>query len=260
VILRVDQLEKTYRDGFRAVRGVSFAVGAGELVALVGESGCGKTTTLKCINRLLEPTDGRVVLEGDDAAVCDPVQLRRRVGWVMQGDGLFPHLSVADNIAATPKLLGWSTDQIASRVDDLLELVRLDPDQYRDRLPEKLSGGQRQRVGVARALAAGPNLILMDEPFGALDPITRDGLREDFTLLQARLGFAAVLVTHDMAEALLMADRIAVMHEGEVVQYDTPHALLTAPGHAIVSRMLESPLHEAEAVQRLRAQAGGADV
>ena len=170
----------------------------------------------------------------------------------MQGDGLFPHLNVAANIAITPKLLDWPADKIAERIEALLDLVRLDPHTFHDRSPAKLSGGQRQRVGVARALAANPNLVLMDEPFGALDPITRDSLRADFKSLQARLGFAAVLVTHDMAEALLLADRIAVMHEGAVVQYDTPSALLNAPAHAIVAHMLENPLREADAVQRLR--------
>lgn len=255
MILTVDQLEKTYRGGFRAVRVVSFAVDAREVVALVGESGCGKTTTLKCINRLLEPSDGRILIDNEDAADLDPVALRRRIGWVMQGDGLFPHMSVAENIAVTPQLLGWDAPRISKRVDEVLDLVRLDPVQYRDRRPDQLSGGQRQRVGVARALAAGSRLVLMDEPFGALDPITRDGLRTDFMELQEQIGFAAVMVTHDMAEALLMADRIAVMHAGEIVQYDTPKALLNAPAHPIVRQMLESPLHEADAVQALKAAA-----
>jgi len=260
LILRIDKLEKTYRNGTQAVSDVSFDVDAGELVALVGESGCGKTTTMKCINRLLDPSGGRIVVEGEDVRALDPVQLRRRVGWVMQGDGLFPHLSVAGNIAITPRLLGWSPSAISERVEQLLELVRLDPALYRDRSPAQLSGGQRQRVGVARALAAHPRLILMDEPFGALDPITRDSLRRDFAALQSELGFAAVMVTHDMAEALLMADRIAVMDQGKIVQYDTPRALLNAPAHTIVQRMLENPLHEAQAVQALREEARSGDV
>lgn len=255
MILRVEHLEKTYRNGIEAVRDVSFDVDAGELVALVGESGCGKTTTLKCINRLLDPSSGRICIQDEDAHTLDPVHLRRRIGWIMQGDGLFPHLSVAGNIAVTPRLLSWEESRIEQRVDELLSLVRLDPETYRTRNPSQLSGGQRQRVGVARALAADPKLILMDEPFGALDPLTRDGLRTDFAALQSELGFAAVMVTHDMAEALLMADRIAVMHEGEVVQYDTPKALLNTPRHEIVRRMLENPLREADAVQALRDQA-----
>ena len=257
MILEVDQLAKRFPGGVDAVADVSFAAAEGELVALVGESGCGKTTTLKCINRLHEPTAGRVLVEGRDIQDLDAVTLRRGMGWVMQGDGLFPHMSAAANIAVGPKLLGWDADRIAARVDELLELVRLDPAQYRTRLPRQLSGGQRQRIGVARALAAGPRLVLMDEPFGALDPITRDGLRADFAELQARLKFAAVLVTHDMAEALLMADRIAVMEAGRVLQYDTPAALLAAPAGDTVMRMLESPLREAERVSALKAGAGG---
>lgn len=256
MILEVDQLAKRFPGGVDAVADVSFAAAEGELVALVGESGCGKTTTLKCINRLHEPTAGRVLVEGRDIQDLDAVTLRRGMGWVMQGDGLFPHMSAAANIAVGPKLLGWDADRIAARVDELLELVRLDPAQYRTRLPRQLSGGQRQRIGVARALAAGPRLVLMDEPFGALDPITRDGLRADFAELQARLKFAAVLVTHDMAEALLMADRIAVMEAGRVLQYDTPAALLAAPAGDTVMRMLESPLREAERVSALKAGAG----
>lgn len=255
MILEVDQLAKRFPGGVDAVADVSFAAAEGELVALVGESGCGKTTTLKCINRLHEPSAGRVLVDGQDIQGLDAVILRRRIGWVMQGDGLFPHMSAAANIAVGPKLLGWDAPRISARVDELLELVRLDPAQYRTRLPREMSGGQRQRIGVARALAAGPRLVLMDEPFGALDPITRDGLRADFAELQARLGFAAVMVTHDMAEALLMADRIAVMEAGRVLQYDTPSALLAAPAGQTVSRMLESPLREAERVSALKAGA-----
>jgi osmoprotectant transport system ATP-binding protein len=255
MILQVDQLAKRFPGDVEAVADVSFSAAAGELIALVGESGCGKTTTLKCINRLHEPSAGRVLIEGQDIQGLDPVTLRRRIGWVMQGDGLFPHMSAAANIAVGPKLLGWEAGRIAARVDELLDLVRLDPDTYRDRLPRQLSGGQRQRIGVARALAAGPHLVLMDEPFGALDPITRDGLRADFAELQGRLKFAAVMVTHDMAEALLMADRIAVMEAGRILQYDTPSALLAAPAGETVARMLESPLREAERVGALKAGA-----
>lgn len=255
MILQVDQLAKRFSGGVEAVADVSFSAGQGELIALVGESGCGKTTTLKCINRLHEPSAGRILVENEDIQGLDPVSLRRRIGWVMQGDGLFPHMTAAANIAVGPKLLGWEADRIAARVDELLELVRLDPATYRNRSPREMSGGQRQRIGVARALAAGPHLVLMDEPFGALDPITRDGLRADFAALQARLKFAAVMVTHDMAEALLMADRIAVMEAGRVLQYDTPAALLANPAGDTVARMLESPLREAERVGALKAGA-----
>lgn len=258
MVLRVDALAKTFPGGVRAVRDVSFTVGPGELIALVGESGCGKTTTLKCINRLLDPTSGLIEVEGEDICGLDPVDLRRRIGWVMQGDGLFPHLSVAQNITVTPRLLGWDKATISNQVDELLTLVRLNPDLYRDRLPSDMSGGQRQRVGVARALAARPNLILMDEPFGALDPITRDSLREDVMALKARLNFAAVLVTHDMAEALLTADRIAVVDKGEIIQYGTPAELLAKPAGPLVERMLETPLREAKRVRELTEGAGHA--
>ena len=254
--LSVEALAKSFPGGVEAVKDVSFAAFPGELIALVGESGCGKTTTLKCVNRLLEPTGGRIEIDGEDIAALDPVALRRRIGWVMQGDGLFPHYTVSENIAVVPRLLGWDSARITARVDELLELVRLDPAEFAHRKPAALSGGQRQRVGVARALAAGPGLMLLDEPFGALDPITRDGLREDVAALQAELQFAAVMVTHDMAEALLLATRIAVMHEGRVIQYDTPEALLAAPADARVSRMLESPLREARRIAGLQTGAG----
>ncbi len=258
MILNVEALAKRFPGGVEAVRDVSFQADAGELVALVGESGCGKTTTLKCINRLLEPSGGRIEVDGADVTATDAVALRRRIGWVMQGDGLFPHLSAAANIAVTPKLLGWPDAEIAARVDELLDLVRLNPDEFRDRRPSDMSGGQRQRVGVARALASRSKLILMDEPFGALDPITRDGLRTDVMALKDKLGFAAVLVTHDMAEALLTADRIAVMDQGRIIQYGAPSDLLAHPADPIVERMLETPLREARRVRELTE--GRADV
>jgi osmoprotectant transport system ATP-binding protein len=250
--LSVSGLAKVFAGNIEAVCDVSFQVGPGELIALVGESGCGKTTTLKCINRLLEPSGGEITLGGEDIQELDPVTLRRRIGWIMQGDGLFPHFTVAENIAVVPRLLNWGDSEIESRVRQLIELVRLDPDEYADRFPDALSGGQRQRIGIARALAARPGLILMDEPFGALDPITRDELRDDIVDLKDRLGFAAVMVTHDMAEALLLADRVAVMHAGEVVQYGTPEDLLNAPVDERVERMLGSPIREAERISALR--------
>ena len=254
--LDVSKLAKTFSGAVEAVRDVSFHVAPGELVALVGESGCGKTTTLKCINRLLEPSDGQITIGGEDIQSLDPVLLRRKIGWIMQGDGLFPHFTVAENISVVPRLLQWDAREIDERVHQLIELVRLDPEAYAGRFPDELSGGQRQRIGIARALAARPSLILMDEPFGALDPITRDELREDIILLKDRLGFAAVMVTHDMAEALLLADRIAVMHDGEVIQYDTPERLLSDPVDERVERMLGSPVKEAERITALRAKAG----
>lgn len=254
MVLDAQALTRLFPGGIRAVDAVSFGVAEGELLALVGESGCGKTTTLKMINRLLEPSSGTVCFKGEDIAGLDPVQLRRRMGWVMQGDGLFPHFTVAENIAVTPRLAGWSEADTRARVPALLELVQLDPARFRNRYPAELSGGQRQRVGLARALAAEPPLLLMDEPFGALDPLTRDSLREDVQALRERLGFAAILVTHDMAEALLLADAIAVMRAGRIIQIGTPAELLNAPADPYVETLLATPRREAERVAALSRQ------
>ena len=200
----LDEVSKSFDGGGRfSVRDVSLRVPQGELLVLLGGSGCGKTTTLKMINRLIEPTAGRILVAGHDVRAADPVTLRRGIGYVFQGIGLFPHLSVADNVAVVPRLLGWSPERIEARVDELLEMVHLPAEQYRMRRPGQLSGGQQQRVGFARALAAGPRVMLLDEPFGALDPITRDGLREEFRHIQTQLGLTAVMVTHDVTEALL---------------------------------------------------------
>src|SRR6188472_4530254 len=193
-----------------AVDDVSIEVAGGEFLAIVGGSGSGKTTLLRLANRLIDADEGRITVEGEDVRAADPVQLRRRIGYVFQSGGLFPHISVAGNIGITPKLQGTPADEIAARVDELLDLVRLDRALYRDRFPHELSGGQRQRVGVARALAAKPRIVLMDEPFGALDPLTRDALGDDYRDLHDELGLTSVMITHDMLEALLLADRIAV--------------------------------------------------
>ena len=196
---------------------VSLAIGARETVALVGRSGSGKTTLLRLVNRLLEPDAGRVVVSDRDVREWDPIALRRRTGYVIQDVGLFPHLTVAGNIATVPLLLGWDAARIATRVDELLLLVGLGPTDFRARWPDELSGGQRQRVGLARALAADPPLLLMDEPFGALDPITRSELHAEFGRLKSALARAVIIVTHDIAEALQLADRIAVLHEGRII-------------------------------------------
>ena len=198
-----------------SVKDVSLTLPEGRFLALVGESGSGKTTTLKLLNRLVEPTEGQVFVGGEDISTVDPVQLRRRMGWVLQAIALFPHWTVARNVETVPRLLGWETSRIRTRVDELLSLVGLDPSIYRDRLPAQLSGGQRQRVGVARALAAEPSLLLMDEPFGALDPVTRDALQRDILRLHAELSLTTVMVTHDMAEALTLADQVAIMKDGQ---------------------------------------------
>ena len=252
-VLDIRAVSKTYPGGVEAVRSVSLQVQRGELLALAGESGCGKTTVLKMINRLEDASGGSIVYEGRDVAGLDPVRLRREIGWVMQGDGLFPHLTVRENVAIIPRLLGWEAADIRARTDEMLDLVQLAPSDYADRHPGELSGGQRQRVGFARALAGKPDLILMDEPFSALDPITRDTLQQEFRTLQAELGFSAVMVTHDMAEALIMADQIAVMLDGEIIQQGTPRELLEHPATDYVSGLLETPRRQMRAIRELEA-------
>jgi len=250
-VLRIEGLTKRYPGGVLAADGVDLMAAAGELVAIVGESGSGKTTTLKAINRLIEPSAGTILFQGTDVMTLVAHDLRREIGWVMQGDGLFPHLTAAQNISITPRLLKWEPARIMERVDTLLELVRLDPDDFRDRLPHQMSGGQRQRIAIARALAVEPPLLLLDEAFSALDPVTRAGLQEDFIVLQERLQFAAVMVTHDMAEALLLADRILVMKDGKVVQTGTPSDLVNRPADPYVTELLAAPAKQARAVAAL---------
>ncbi|MCU1449945.1 MAG: transporter ATP-binding protein [Acidimicrobiales bacterium] len=234
-MLRLESVGKRF-GGRWAVQDLSLEVGDGEVCVLVGPSGCGKTTTLKMINRLVEPSAGRIYLDDEDVTHVDPVQLRRRMGYVIQQVGLFPHETVAGNVATVPHLLGWERQRVRSRVDELLDLVGLDPAEYRGRYPDELSGGQRQRVGVARALAADPPVLLMDEPFGAIDPIARDRLQAEFLRLQAELRKSVVFVTHDIDEAVRLGDRIAVLHQGGVLeQYDTPAEILGRPASPFVA-------------------------
>jgi osmoprotectant transport system ATP-binding protein len=209
--------------------GVSLTVGKGETVALVGRSGAGKSTVLKLINRMLTPRSGRVLVDARDTSTWDPIALRRHTGYVLQEVGLFPHMTVARNVAIVPELLGWHRERIAARVEQLLELVGLPPREYAGRWPDQLSGGQRQRVGVARALAADPPIVLMDEPFGSLDPVTRAELHREFRDIRARLGKTIVIVTHDMREAFLLADRVGVLDEGRLVAIGTPEELQRSP-------------------------------
>lgn len=234
-----------------AVKDFNLKVHRGEFVALLGGSGCGKTTTLKMINRLIEPTSGTILVDGQPVLDMDPIELRRSVGYVFQGVGLFPHMSVGDNVGITPRLIGWDEQRIANRVQELLELVHLAPGEFQERKPTELSGGQQQRVGFARGLAAEPSLMLMDEAFGALDPITRDNLQREFKEIQTSLNLTTVLVTHDMTEALLMADRIIVMNLGEVVQVGTPHELLSAPQDDYVRQLMDTPKRHADHLQHL---------
>lgn len=250
-MISLSEVTKVWPGGVRAVDGLSIEIESGEIVVLVGGSGCGKTTTLKMINRLVEPSSGRIEVAGLDVGRHDPVELRRRIGYVFQGIGLFPHHDVADNVAAVPKLLGWSRSRIDARVDELLDLVGLDPAIHRDRRPSELSGGQQQRVGVARALAAEASILLMDEPFGALDPLTRDDLQQELLAMRRRLGLTIVLVTHDVSEALLLGDRIAVLSKGRVVQVGTPETLFAAPASPEVARLLETPRRQADRVHAL---------
>jgi osmoprotectant transport system ATP-binding protein len=243
-------LTKRY-GGVVAVDDLSLHVGEGELLVLLGGSGSGKTTTLKMVNRLIEPSAGRVVIDGQDIGALDAHELRRRIGYVFQRIGLFPHMTVAENVAVIPTLLGWDRPRIRQRVDELLELVELTPALVRERRPSELSGGQQQRVGVARALAASPRVMLLDEPFGALDPLTRDRLQQSFLRIRRQLGLTAIFVTHDMVEALLVGDRIAVLNEGRLVQIGTPRELLRSPANDYVRQLMETPTRQARVVDAL---------
>jgi osmoprotectant transport system ATP-binding protein len=240
-VIRLDSVSKRYSNGLLAVGELSLDVAAGEIAVLVGPSGCGKTTVLRMINRLIEPTGGRIFLDDEDVTTVDPVALRRRIGYVIQQVGLFPHQTIATNVATVPRLLGWTRARTHERVDELLATVGLEPAEFRDRFPNQLSGGQRQRVGVARALAADPPVLLMDEPFGAIDPITRTRLQDEFLRLQAELQKTVVFVTHDIDEAVKMGTRIALLNVGgHLEQYDTPAALLGRPGTPFVADFVGS--------------------
>ncbi|MBF4584819.1 ABC transporter ATP-binding protein [Curtobacterium sp. VKM Ac-2887] len=238
----LDEVTKRYPGQSKpAVDGITLEIPAGKIVMLVGPSGCGKTTTLKMINRLIEPTEGRIVVGDDDVTGIDADELRRRMGYVIQAGGLFPHMTVAANIAIVPKMLGWSKEKIAARVDELLDLVSLDPATYRDRYPRELSGGQQQRVGVARALAADPPVLLMDEPFGAVDPITRQRLQDELLRIQEELHKTIVIVSHDFDEAVKLGDWIVIFTEGaHIVQYDTPERILAEPANEFVENFIGS--------------------
>ncbi|MER7402289.1 betaine/proline/choline family ABC transporter ATP-binding protein [Streptomyces sp. NPDC000070] len=235
--IELENLTKRYPGGAQpAVDNVSMEIKAGEVVVLVGPSGCGKSTTLKMINRLIEPTGGRIRMGGEDVTDIDPVGLRRKVGYAIQSAGLFPHMTVAQNIALVPRMIGWPKARIRARTEELLDLVGLDPGEFHGRYPRQLSGGQQQRVGVARALAADPPVLLMDEPFGAVDPITRDHLQDELIRLQHELRKTIVFVTHDFDEAIKIGDRIAVLRErSHIAQFDTPEAILTNPADDFVS-------------------------
>jgi osmoprotectant transport system ATP-binding protein len=238
-MIELQSVSKRYHEGAAAVEDLSITIDSGEICILIGPSGCGKTTTLRMINRLIEPTSGRILIDGVDVLALDPVLLRRGIGFVMQNGGLFPHRRVADNVATVPRLLGWPAPKVAARVEELLELVGLEPATYLRRFPHELSGGERQRVGVARALGADPPILLMDEPFGAVDPIGRKRLQVEFKQLQERLNKTIVFVTHDIEEALFLGDRIAIMQRGaNLEQFDTPEAILAKPATPFVAEFV----------------------
>ncbi|MGW2225129.1 ABC transporter ATP-binding protein [Streptomyces formicae] len=234
-MIRFEHVTKRYADGTTAVDDLSFEVAEGELVTLVGPSGCGKTTTMKMVNRLIEPSEGRILVDGEDISDTDPVRLRRRIGYVIQQVGLFPHKTVLENTATVPHLLGVKRGKARERAAELLDLVGLDPAVFGDRYPEQLSGGQRQRVGVARALAADPPVLLMDEPFGAVDPVVREHLQNEFLRLQQAVRKTVLFVTHDIEEAVRLGDRIAVYGQGRIEQFDTPSTVLGAPANDYVA-------------------------
>ncbi|HZM74620.1 MAG TPA: ATP-binding cassette domain-containing protein [Candidatus Limnocylindrales bacterium] len=238
--IRLEEVRKEF-DGTIAVGRLTLDIPSGELVVLIGPSGCGKSTVLRMINRLIEPTSGRMFLGNEDITRADPVQLRRRIGYVIQNVGLFPHQTVRDNVATVPRLVGWAKARVNSRVDELLSLVGLHPDRFASRYPHELSGGQRQRIGVARALAADPAVLLMDEPFSAVDPIVRGALQDEFLRLQSTVGKTIVFVTHDVDEAVRLADRIAVLSEGgKLEQYGTPAEILSKPANNFVADFVGS--------------------
>jgi osmoprotectant transport system ATP-binding protein len=251
-VIAIEGLSKRYGP-VAAVDALTLQVARGELLVLLGSSGSGKTTTLKMINRLIEPSAGSVRIDGVDTRSMPAYALRRRIGYVFQRIGLFPHMNVAENVSVTPRLLDWPKQRVAARVDELLRLVELEPEMYRERRPEQLSGGQQQRVGLARAFAAEPDLLLLDEPFGALDPMTRDRLQRWFQQVRRELSLTSLFVTHDMVEALLLGDRIAVLDAGRLVQVGTPAELLRAPANQAVAELMATPRRQAEAVDRLLA-------
>jgi osmoprotectant transport system ATP-binding protein len=252
-VIELRELTRLYGDAV-AVDRLSLQVAAGETLVLLGGSGSGKTTTLKMINRLIEPTSGEIRVDGVDVRTLAAHELRRRIGYAFQAVGLFPHMTVAENVGVTPRLMGWDRDRIRERVDSLLRRVELEPEDYRERLPHELSGGQQQRVGIARAIAAEPALLLLDEPFGALDPLTRDRLQDWFLALCRELSLTVVFVTHDMLEALRIGDRIAVLRSGRLVQIGTPAEVLNAPADAEVAELLSTPRRQNEIFERLLAE------
>ncbi|MED4729120.1 ABC transporter ATP-binding protein [Aneurinibacillus migulanus] len=237
-MITFSSVSKTYEDGTQAIRGLDFTIQAGELFVLIGPSGCGKTTTMKMINRLIEPTEGKILLHDREIHMFNVQELRWNIGYVLQQIALFPHMTIAENIALVPEMKKWKKKQISERIDELLHMVGLDPATYRDRKPSELSGGQQQRVGVIRALAADPEVILMDEPFSALDPLSREQLQQDIRSLQQKIKKTIVFVTHDMDEAMAIGDRVCLMKNGETIQIDTPQNMILRPANDFVREFI----------------------
>lgn len=237
-MIEFKDVKKSYNDGKEIIKGINFTINSGELFVLIGPSGCGKTTTLKMINRLIEPTSGKILIDGKDITKGDPIELRRNIGYVIQQTGLFPNMTIGQNIEIVPYLKKWPQQKRRERTMELLRLVGMDPEEFINRYPNELSGGQKQRIGVIRALAANPDVILMDEPFSALDPITRNQLQDELFDLQQKLNKTIVFVTHDMDEALKLGDRICIMKDGNIIQLDTPEEILKNPAHGFVENFI----------------------
>lgn len=251
-VIQFNQVSKSYEDGTKAVDSLHLEIKKGEFFVLIGPSGCGKTTTMKMINRLIETTEGSILIDGKDIQEYNINELRWDIGYVLQQIALFPHMTIAENIAVVPEMRKWSKEKIKARVDELLQMVGLDPDVYRDRMPVELSGGQKQRIGVVRALAANPKIVLMDEPFSALDPLSREQLQKDIVQLQKKIQKTIVFVTHDMQEALSLGDRICIMKEGKVVQLDTPEEIIRNPKNEFVEEFIGNrgrPWYEGKSIE-----------
>nr|WP_307775734.1 betaine/proline/choline family ABC transporter ATP-binding protein [uncultured Cetobacterium sp.] len=231
-------VSKSYDKKNFVLKNIDFTVKTGQFIVLIGESGCGKTTTMKLVNRLIDPSEGYVKIDGEDISKIDPITLRRRIGYVIQKEGLMPHMTIGENIELIPKLLKWTEERRSERARELLSLLNLDPDIYYEKYPHELSGGQRQRVGIARALAVNPDIILMDEPFSALDPITRENIQDEILKLQKELGKTIIFVTHDMDEAVKLGEKIAFLKDGEIIQFDTPDEILKNPATDYIEKFI----------------------
>ncbi|EMY4799160.1 ABC transporter ATP-binding protein [Bacillus pacificus] len=251
-MIQFNQVSKSYEDGTKAVDSLHLEIKKGEFFVLIGPSGCGKTTTMKMINRLIETTEGSILIDGKDIQEYNINELRWDIGYVLQQIALFPHMTIAENIAVVPEMRKWSKEKIKARVDELLQMVGLDPDVYRNRMPDELSGGQKQRIGVVRALAANPKIVLMDEPFSALDPLSREQLQKDIVQLQKKIQKTIVFVTHDMQEALSLGDRICIMKEGKIVQLDKPEEIIHNPKNEFVEEFIGNrgrPWYEGKSIE-----------